>query len=48
LKGAHLNKDGFYELIIDETELPKMMDAAQLCPVIVIHIDEMDTGKRLI
>ncbi|MBI4151247.1 ferredoxin [Candidatus Woesearchaeota archaeon] len=48
LKGAQLNKEGLFELIIDENELPKMMDAAQLCPVLVIHIDEVETGKRLI
>lgn len=36
------------ELIIDESELAKMMESAQICPVNVIHIEEVETGKRLI
>lgn len=35
------------ELIIDESELPKMMESAQICPVNVIHIED-ETGKRII
>lgn len=43
-----VKKGDVFERIIDETELPKMLESAQVCPVTVIHIDDMETGKRLI
>lgn len=43
-----VKKDAHFELIIDETELEKMMDAARSCPVNVIHIEDVETGKRLV
>ncbi len=41
-------KGDYFELIIDEAELPKMMESAQACPVLVIHIEDVETGERLI
>jgi len=35
-------------LEIDEAELEKHLEAAKVCPVVVIHITEKDTGKKLI
>jgi ferredoxin len=46
-----LAKDGKADLkreIIDESELQANKDAAESCPVMVIHIEDMETGKRLI
>ena len=42
--------EGIKELIveIDERELKKELLAAKSCPVNVIHIEEVKTGKRLI
>ena len=36
------------ELEFTEEEFQKMMDAAQACPVNVIHIVDLETGERLI
>ncbi len=41
-------KGANFERIIDETELVAMMSSAEVCPVNVIHIEDMETGKRLI
>jgi ferredoxin len=35
-------------LDIEEADLQKQMDAAGVCPVTVIHITEIATGKKLI
>ena len=35
-------------LEIDESELERHLEAAKVCPVVVIHITEKDTGKKLI
>ncbi|MEK6849613.1 MAG: ferredoxin [Nanoarchaeota archaeon] len=43
-----VKKGDIYELIITEAELPKMLESAEACPVLVIHIEDMETGKRLI
>ncbi|HLC84675.1 MAG TPA: ferredoxin [Candidatus Nanoarchaeia archaeon] len=40
--------NGDQELIIDEKDLQANMEAAEGCPVNVIHIYELDTGKQLI
>lgn len=42
--------EGMRELIveIDESELEQELKAAKSCPVSVIHIEDISTGKRLI
>jgi len=42
------NKTGFFVREIDESELKKWMESAESCPVTVIHITDLETGKRLI
>jgi len=44
---AEDNKANFKKETITEEELEKNMDAAKVCPVNVIHIEDQD-GKRLI
>ena len=46
LKGSK-EKDDFFELEIDEKELEEMKEAAQSCPVNVIHIYD-EKGKKII
>ena len=41
-------KDGNEELIITEEELELHKEAAEVCPVNVIHIIDLETGKKLI
>lgn len=36
------------ELIIEEKDLQKHLEAAQVCPVLVIHVYNLDTGEQLI
>jgi ferredoxin len=37
-----------FERIIDEKDLQINIEAAQVCPVSIIHIVDMETGKQLI
>lgn len=37
-----------FEVEFTEEELEKFLESAQVCPVNVIHIYEVETGKRLI
>jgi ferredoxin len=49
LNGGKPNDDNsIQELEISEKEFKQMMDAAQACPVTVIHITDLQTNKRLI
>ncbi|MEM2916712.1 MAG: ferredoxin [Candidatus Woesearchaeota archaeon] len=49
LKGGKSNDDNsVQELEISEDEFKQMMDAAQACPVSVIHIEDLQTKKRII
>ena len=41
-------KTKFFVREIDESELQKWKEAAESCPVLVIHIVDLDTGKRII
>lgn len=41
-------ENGDQELEIDEKDLPLNLEAAQGCPVNVIHIYEKDTGKKIV
>ena len=36
------------EKIIDEKELEKMLEAARVCPVNIIHIYDLETGEKII
>lgn len=36
------------ELVIDEKDLEKHLEAARVCPVIVIHVYNLETGEQLI
>ncbi len=43
LKGAKLNEEtGFYELVIDEEDYEKNLEAASVCPVFVIKVEPLD------
>ena len=49
LTGANRSEDNkFHRKEIDESELDKYMEAAQSCPVTVIHITDKETGEKLI
>ena len=48
LNMTHNEKTDFFEAEIDESKLQQYMEAAQSCPVNVIHIIEKDSGKKLI
>lgn len=49
LISGNFNEDtGRFEKIIDESQLQVNMEAAQVCPVNVIHIIDMETGKELV
>ena len=41
-------KTKFFIRDIDESELSKWKEAAESCPVFVIHIIDLETGKRII
>lgn len=41
-------KSKFFIREIDESELNKWKEAAESCPVLVIHIVDLSTGKRII
>lgn len=41
LKGAKKNKDGKWELIVDEEDLQINKDAAEVCPVLAIVIEKI-------
>ena len=43
LRGAKLNEEtGHYELIIDESEYEKNLEAASVCPVFVIKVEPIE------
>ncbi len=49
VKGGRSNDDNSkQELEFTQEEFEKMMNSAQACPVNVIHIIDLKTGKRLI
>ena len=41
-------KTNFFVRDIDESQLQKWKEAADVCPVNVIHIIDLETGKRII
>ncbi|MBI2672606.1 ferredoxin [Candidatus Woesearchaeota archaeon] len=36
------------EKIIEEKDFPAMLEAARVCPVVVIHIYDFETGEKII
>ncbi len=46
--GTHNDDNTEQVLEFTEEEFQKMMDAAQACPVTVIHIIDLETGQRII
>ena len=42
------SKTGFFIKEIDESELAKYKESAEVCPVVVIHIIDKETGKKII
>ena len=47
-EGRQEEGSGVMEREIDESELPKMREAAQSCPVNVIRIRDKQTGKSVL
>lgn len=48
LIGGKLMPDQTWEVDFSQEELDKFIESAQVCPVTVIHVIEMETGKKLI
>ncbi|MBS3055480.1 MAG: ferredoxin [Candidatus Aenigmarchaeota archaeon] len=48
LNGNFNEETGKFERIIEEKDLQINMEAAQVCPVNVIHIIDIETGKELV
>jgi len=48
-KKAKKSQD-YEEIILElnDEQLQKQKDAAEVCPVVVIHIEDMETGERII
>ncbi len=46
--GSTLTDEGWEELEIDAADFKKNQDAAESCPVNVIHLIEIGSGKQLI
>tara|TARA_Y100000310_G_scaffold244886_1_gene249795 strand:- start:1796 stop:2053 length:258 start_codon:yes stop_codon:yes gene_type:complete len=40
--------NGLFEVEIDEGQLEKVKESAQVCPVNVIHIENLETGEKII
>ena len=47
LIGGLKDKNGHFELEIDESQLQKLKESAEVCPVLVIHIYNMETGEQV-
>ncbi len=47
-KAQRKNNNEVQELEIDEKDFVLMKEAAEACPVTVIHIEDKKTGKRII
>lgn len=47
LIGGTKNAEGIFELEIDEADLEDMKKAAEVCPVLIIHIFNAETGEKI-
>lgn len=50
LVGGSENKDkqGTWVLEFDESELARFKESAEVCPVNVIHVFDMETGEKIV
>ena len=49
LKGAkHIKNNDVQELELSQEDLAIMKEAAEACPVTVIHIEDKETGEKII
>ena len=48
VKGSFNEETGKFERIIHENDLQANIEAAQVCPVSIIHIIDIETGKQLV
>ena len=48
INGEKLEKNTRQRIEIDEKDLEKMKLSAEVCPVIVIHIYDKETGEKII
>lgn len=48
LKNVKNLGNGIFEVVIEEDLLNKVRESAQVCPVNVIHIENLDTGDEII
>lgn len=48
IKGAKAREDGWQELEIDEKDFEKNKQAAESCPVNVIHLKNKETDEKII
>ncbi|MBS3059911.1 MAG: ferredoxin [DPANN group archaeon] len=48
LDGTKNGDNSLHEFEISEEQLDKVLRSAQVCPVTVIHIKNLDTGEELI
>lgn len=46
--GSTMGADGWEELDIAEEDFPLNMDAAEACPVNVIHLIQIGSGKQIL
>ena len=47
LIGSAKNSEGLFEMEIDEADLTDMKAAAEVCPVLIIHIFNAETGEKI-
>ncbi len=48
INGKRLEKNAKQTIEVDEKDLEKMKLSAEVCPVIVIHIYDKETGEKII
>ncbi|MBI1971050.1 ferredoxin [Candidatus Woesearchaeota archaeon] len=46
--GGKSREDGWQELDLEEVDFEKNLEAAESCPVNVIHVTDKETGKKVI
>lgn len=47
ISGIKNEETGLFELEIEESELEDMKKAAEVCPVLIIHIYNAETGEKI-
>ncbi len=46
--GGKRLENGDWEIILEEKDLAQALESAQVCPVNVIHIENLDTKEKII